>query len=300
MRVPTRKAVLSTAAVAALATSLTVGPSLAFGAGGTAAPTASATSSTSLAVVGLGSNGTRLVSFRTDTPGSSRTIAQVTGLRRDTRLVGIDYRVQDGGLYGVGEKGGIYRVNDRTGAATRTSNPAVPLDGSLYFGVDFNPAADALRIISGRGQNLRVPFAVAGSEAVVDGALTRPVVPATTPPSTEKAMRLTAAAYTNNDLDATTGTTLFDLDTQRDQVTIQSPANSGSTAATGALGFDAPTNTGMDIYSELRQDGRTVDLLPYAVSGGKFYRVNLLTGAATSVGTLGDRTVSDLALPLDQ
>jgi Domain of unknown function (DUF4394) len=44
---------------------------------------------------------------------------------------------------------------------------------------------------------------------------------------------ITAVAYTNNDLDPNTGTTLFDVDTTLNQVAIQSPPNNGSLVAVG-------------------------------------------------------------------
>ena len=292
MRVLSRTAI-TLAAAAAVAASVTVGPSVAFGAG-------AAASDDALQVVGLAGAGSRLVSFSTDTPGSFKGMGKIKGLTDgDTKLVGIDYRVQDGALYGVGNAGGVYRVDERTATVTRLSNPALPLDGSPRYGVDFNPAANALRVISEQGQNLRLPFATEGAAAITDTPLTRPVVPATNPATSEPALGLTGAAYTNNDLDLTTATTLFDIDTVRNQVTLQSPANSGLTAATGDLGVDAAPGTGFDIYSRLA-GGKTVELLPYAVSGGVLYDVDLLTGAASAVGTLGDKTIADLAIPLGQ
>jgi Domain of unknown function (DUF4394) len=36
----------------------------------------------------------------------------------DTELIGIDYRVQDGKLYGVGDAGGIYVIDPSTAVAT--------------------------------------------------------------------------------------------------------------------------------------------------------------------------------------
>ena len=293
MRIPSRTTALTAAAAALLAGAATAGPSLA-----TAGPSASAHEA-ALEVVGLAGRGTRLVSFSTDAPGDFRGLGRIKGLDGDSRLVGIDYRVQDGALYGVGDGGGVYRIEERGAQATRLSNPRLPLDGSFYYGVDFNPAANALRVISEKGQNLRLPLATEGAAAVEDTPLTRPVSPATTPPTSEPALGLTGAAYTNNDLDLTTSTSLFDIDTQRDQVTLQSPANSGLTAATGDLGVDAPSATGFDIYSRL-ESGKTVELRPDAVAGGRLYDVDLLAGAATAVGALGDRTVTDLAMPLGQ
>ena len=101
----------------------------------------------------------RLVSFRECNPTRAHDIGSVYGLQApDTMLVGIDFRVQDGQLYGVGNGGGIYTIDTYTAVATLVSKLTVGLDG-YFFGVDFNPAANALRIISNTGQNLRQPFA---------------------------------------------------------------------------------------------------------------------------------------------
>ena len=115
-------------------------------------------SANSLKVIGLTDDG-RLVKFRSDKPSRSQEIGFVTGLvGNDVALVGIDFRVQDGLLYGVGNGGGVYTIDRRTGVASFVNslnfngNP-VALSGS-FFGVDFNPAADRLRIISDTGQNL--------------------------------------------------------------------------------------------------------------------------------------------------
>ena len=113
----------------------------------------------SLQVVGLTAD-QRLTCFRANSPGRARTIGIVSNLQTDTRLVGIDYRPADGNLYGVGNQGGIYTVDPATASASLVSRinvAGVPLALSgVSFGVDFNPAADRLRIVSDTGQNLRV------------------------------------------------------------------------------------------------------------------------------------------------
>ena len=106
-----------------------------------------------LRVIGLTDDG-RLVSFRARSPERTRDIGYVTGFTgADTALVGIDFRVQNGKLYGVGNGGGVYTIDPRTAEATFVNALTVPLAGTL-FGVDFNPAADRLRIVSDAGQNL--------------------------------------------------------------------------------------------------------------------------------------------------
>src|SRR5262245_9063422 len=249
-----------------------------------------------LRVVGLTGDG-RLVSFTSTSPWKVTNRGRVGGLQGDAALVGIDYRVQDGKLYGVGDRGGIDTLNVRTARATRVSQLTVPLAGTT-FGVDFNPAANRLRVVSDTGQNLRhnlddpAGLPAAGTTAV-DGALTYP-------PATTAATGVTGAAYTNNDLDPNTATTLFDLDTNLDQVAVQSPANAGSLAPTGKLLVDGGTGAGFDVYSRLRNGTAKESTALAALQVGRrsgLYQIAPLTGEARLVGWFPTRhQVVDLAI----
>jgi hypothetical protein len=251
----------------------------------------------SLQVVGLTADG-RLVSFSSERLRSVASIGKVSGLEGDRSLVGVDYRVQDGQLYGVGNKGGIYTLSTRTAKATKVSQLSVALAGAR-FGVDFNPAANRLRIISDTGQNLRHniddPMGMpAAGKTAADGTLSYP-------PMTAPATGVTAAAYTNNDLDPATATTLFDLDTSLDQVSVQSPANAGSLAPTGKLGVDAGSSAGFEIHSPRR--GGTPTALATLQVGQRsgLYKVDLVSGRAKAVGTFPARhRIVDLAIQVDQ
>jgi hypothetical protein len=250
--------------------------------------------SDNLSAIGLTSDD-RLIRFKVNRPGRPSTIGTISGLSGDTRLVGIDYRVQDGKLYGVGNAGGVYTLSTDNGRARRVSQLTVALSGTS-FAVDFNPAADRLRILSDRGQNLRHNVNPDGS-TLTDTALAYP-------PAADTTTGVVAAAYTNNDLDPNTGTTLFDLDTKLGQMALQSPANSGQLAVVGKLGAGAGPDAGFDIYAPIRS-GRAVDGVGYAVltDGPRtsLYAISLITGASDRVGTFpGGLSVADLALPLDQ
>ncbi|GAA3570781.1 DUF4394 domain-containing protein [Microlunatus spumicola] len=247
---------------------------------------------------GLSDGGTRLVRFDTDKPGKAKRTKAITGLVGDTALVGIDRRVQNGKLYGVGNQGGLYTLSTSSAKATSVGELTVELDGTS-FGVDFNPVANALRIVSDTGQNLRQPFGEgdgATAATVTDGSLAY-----ATPTGPVAATGVGGAAYTNNDLAAATATTLFVLDTAQDQIAIQSPANAGTLAATGKLGVDAGAEVGFDIFSDIKS-GRTNSVEGYATvtAGGKtsFYTVDLLTGDIDKVGSL-PYSVTDLAVDLD-
>ncbi|GAA2539286.1 DUF4394 domain-containing protein [Pseudonocardia hydrocarbonoxydans] len=244
-------------------------------------------------------DGSTLVGFDTTDAGSVYEIGEVP-LDKDSRLVGIDYRVQDGGLYGVGDLGGLYLIDDENADSELIGQLTVALVGD-DFAVDFNPAANALRILSDTGQNLRQPFATTPLAATVaDTPLTNPAVaPAT---GTVPALGVNGAAYTNNDLDAGTATTLFDLDTTLDRVAVQSPANAGTLAPTGSLPADIGSDVGFDIYTSLTDgvaDGNTAFATVEVDGERHLWVVDVLTGGATDIGTL-DYDVTDLAVQLDQ
>ena len=115
---------------------------------------------------------------------------------------------------------------------------------------------------------------------------------------------VSGAAYTNNDADPDTATTLYDIDSALDQVVIQSPANAGLLAATGKLGVTTDAAVGSDIYSTIR-NGTTVGVEAYAslTVGGRsrFYSVELFTGNTTSEGSFSRKNqVTAIAIPLNQ
>ncbi|MEO6026292.1 MAG: DUF4394 domain-containing protein [Candidatus Binatia bacterium] len=242
-----------------------------------------------LRMVGL-TDDQRLVHFRECNPARTKSAGAVSGLIGDTALIGIDFRVQNGKLYGVGDTGGVYIVDPETAVATLDSQLTVALSGTT-FGVDFNPAADRLRVISDTGQNLRHDLNT-DTTTLDTGLAYVPAAVAT----------IAAGAYTNNDLDPTTATTLFDVDTNLDQIAVQSPANSGTLAPSGKLTLDVDAGAGFDITTSLR-GGVAVGNRGFATLAAAgipgLYRVNLLTGKATLIGKF-DTTVVDLAIPLDQ
>jgi Domain of unknown function (DUF4394) len=241
----------------------------------------------------------KLVRFEVDNPRDACKIGKVR-LADDDEVIGIDFRVQNGKLYGVGDQGGIYVLSTRDASARKVSQLTVALAGNS-FDVDFNPAANRLRVVSDTGQNLRHNIDdPAGAPAA---GMTATDTMLTTPPATTATLGVTAAAYTNNDLDPATATTLLDINTNLDQVVVQSPANAGLLAPTGALGVDAGIEAGFDISSKLRDD-RTVDNRGFAVlqvdSRSRVYKINLLTGEADLQGSFRELKVVDLALPLDR
>lgn len=251
-----------------------------------------------LRIAGLTADG-QLVCLDDRKPGKVQVVGSINGLSGDTRLVGIDYRPQDGLLYGVGDAGGLYRVDTDTAVATMVGQLKDAMGVSIAlvgtrFGVDFNPAANALRIVSDAGQNLRQSFGNLGTG--------NPLAPTAVDMPLVGAAGVIAAAYTNNDLSPLTGTTLFDLNAT--QVLLQSPPNNGNLAPTGSLTVtaDAGTDAGFDIYSVLRGDVTVAQraLAALTVDGqAMLYEVDLLTGKAKARSRIGANVV-DIAVPLTQ
>jgi hypothetical protein len=201
----------------------------------------------------------------------------ITGLAAGERIVSIDIRPTTQMLYGVGDAGGVYRI-DAMGMATMVGMlDAAP--GSAALGIDFNPAADlsggaSLRVITGTGQNYA--FNVNnGTNASGEGA-----IPGGHP----------SVAYANNDTDPATGTALYYIDVQNDLLKVATGNFNNTMAApitittVGALGVDANGISGFDI---------TVGNMAYAsftdADTGKsmLYGINLATGAATAMGSFG-------------
>ena len=186
----------------------------------------------------------------------------------------------------------LYTVDAASGAATAVGATfATALSGTV-FGVDFNPAADKLRVVSNTGQNLRVN-ADTGAIAGVDTVLAYD--PATydagvggTPPTPN----IVAAAYTQNPPasgSTTPVTTLYDIDGTLNLLTTQGTSsdntgtdlvspNTGKLFAIDKLGFTSGTNPAFDI-----EPG--TDLALVAV-GNKLYSVSLTTAGTFTTGNL--------------
>lgn len=233
----------------------------------------------------------RLIQFSLDgTLLTENDRGALSGFVTDSALVGIDFRPLNGQLIGVGNAGGVYSIGLKTGNLTLINRLSVALNGT-QFGVDFNPTVDRIRIVSNTGQNLRHNPNTGGT-TLEDLALNYT--------AGVTASGIVSAAYTNNDANTDTGTTLFNLDATLDQVVIQSPPNNGSLAATGKFGLDVGTVAGFDIRSRVNGSGVTANagFAVLDVGGVKsLYSVNLLDGSVTALADFTNPVI-DLSLPI--
>lgn len=215
-------------------------------------------------------------------PAKVLTRVRMQGLADGEQLVGIDFRVARGVLFGLSSRGQLYTINVATGALTAVGE-AVPLPAGSRFGFDFNPAADRIRLVSDTGANQR-RHPDTGVLVMNDAALA--YVAAQTVPT------VTAAAYTYNKRDEklttnyaldVAGGTLLMQGSKEGAVPAVSP-NSGQLTVVGELGTGAVDDAAFDIsdvhntaLAALRSKGQT-----------RLYQVNLDTGAANLIGKLGN------------
>ncbi|MFW1952928.1 DUF4394 domain-containing protein [Acinetobacter beijerinckii] len=187
----------------------------------------------------LTSNG-MISSIDRATPNKIVSNLKITGLESGDELVGIDYRPKDGKLYAVGLLGNLYTLNPNTGKASflrkliADSTDDAPFskimgDANLIT-VNFNPAADRLRVISNTGQNLRIN--VDTGVTITDGTIKL----------AEGTATVVAGAYTNA-FAGTASTKLYSIDQNSDRIYLQN-ANAGTLGVSAALGADINTNGG--------------------------------------------------------
>jgi len=236
----------------------------------------------------------RLVTFDRADPALDTAIA-ISGLQAGETVVGIDIRAggaTPGELYALSSAGRLYTINTTTGAATLkstlaadasdTSDAFTALSGT-QFGVDFNPVADRLRVVSDTGQNLRID---ADTGATITDA----------PLTSGGAARagVSGAAYTNA-FSTACRTSLYYIDATTDQLLTTSDPNGGVVTVVGALGVD--TTAVGDFEIATAADGTNNGNAVLVVGGvPTSYQISLTTGAATSTGAVTRLDTNELVL----
>ena len=265
----------------------------------------------------------RIVQFAVGTPGTlvNGTPSAITfpAGATDTDLVGIDYRPRGNTLFAVGSGGTFYTLTPPatppgTFTATRVNTPAMnPFTGTpTSFGFDFNPTVDRIRVVNnsdgvaiddGNYNNYRFN---PDNGAQVDGNHGQVAEPPPFPAGVQgdgdlryadmSMPNIVASAYTNN-FDGATTTTLFSIDAMTNNVTTQNPPNLGTQNVVGPLGVDTTDLAGFDI------EGGTgtayAALQPTGDAESSFYRVDLMSGAATAPTVNPNQVGPDGTPPLE-
>jgi hypothetical protein len=270
--------------------------------------------------ISLSSDGTQLMRYTTNNPGTTTNV-NISNIALTETLVGIDGRPQTGQLYGLGvdalaNTASLYLIDPQTGIASLVgvsgqiafveSNGITPVDlpaNIAGYGFDFNPTVDRIRVVTGTGLNFRInPI----SGAPIDGNLNISPAPDGINPDgplnglPAGSTGIAATAYTNSYGQVLSGgtTSQYAIDAASDQLFIQNPPNAGTqtnplSLALGGAPLDFSDVNGFDIASgtSVATSGTPATGDGYAalIIGGVtgLYKIDLASGNTTSLGAIG-------------
>ena len=231
----------------------------------------------------------RLFTFNGNSPGTFISNIAITGLNPNEQLVGIDIRPADGLLYGVGTTGTasrLVRINTMTGAVTTVGTGfAPPLAFQTFYGVDFDPTTDRLRVIGFNDINIRIN-PVNGTLAGTDPNIA--FAPGDRNFGDNPAVDMIAysdPAARNENLGEPA--VLYGIDTANGVLVIIS--SNGQLTTVGPLGQFLSTSAGLDF------DFATGDLI--ATYNDGVYRINIFTGEAVFQGSLPTGGIDGMTIP---
>jgi len=222
--------------------------------------------------------GGRLVSFRVNEPGTVSN-KPITGLAAGEKILNIDFRPANAGMYGLGSTSRVYTINSTTGLATVVGDGTAftPAVSGQAHGFDFNPVADKIRVHTDVDQNLRLD-PITGKVTMLDGVLTFGAADV----NFGQSPNVIGTAYTNSVTPAPATTILYGIDSTRNLLVRLPTPNDGTVETVGALGVDVDHVGGFDI-------GRLGTAYAALTVGPEvaLYTIDLATGAATKLGGIG-------------
>ncbi len=196
----------------------------------------------------------------------------ITGL--DAPLLGIDLRPADKMLYGLTRMGSLVTIDLQTGRAMAKAKLSEPAPSGMTAVVDFNPAADRLRVIGADGTNYRIN--------VDDGkvAVDKPLSYAAGDLNAGQKPMVVAGAYTNS-FAGTKETTLYDIDARTGAYARQAPPNDGILNSLTRLTADGSAVPAFDIRADGAGGNQGMVMM-----GGKLYALDPASGTARDLGAV--------------
>jgi Ca2+-binding RTX toxin-like protein len=240
-----------------------------------------------------GESSPRLLTTTTAAPGTVAASVQVTGFGSGETPQALDLRPATGELVLLtvkGTVGKLYRLDPTTGAASAAltlaadpadvASPYTGIAAASSYGIDVNPVADRVRLVTQTGENMRVN---PSTGLVITDTAINPGSP-----------DISAVAYTNPFAGALS-TTLYAYNYATDQLAIINPPNNGTLNTVGSSGVvsQEDINDGLDITTT------NTAYAAHRVAGAyNLYTMDLATGASTLVGAIanGATPIRDIAV----
>src|SRR5215470_5269012 len=194
---------------------------------------------------------------------ATRKVTSKADVKSAGPLLGIDVRPADGMLYGVAGDGTIVTIDPKSGQATMKSKMSETLKPGVGATVDFNPAADRLRVMGSDGTSLRVN--VDDGKATVDGSHKYKDGDA----NAGKTPKVIAGAYTNS-YKGTQATALYNIDAATGALVTQAPPNDGVLNTVGSLGVTLSGPVAFNIVASQPDKNEA-----WLVTGGALHAVHL-------------------------
>ena len=235
-----------------------------------------------------------LISFDATTPGTLSSDVALTGLAAGEFLIGIDYRPATNTLYSVAispTTSRVVTINPGTGAITSVGAGFVPLlPTAPFYGFDFNPVPDRIRVINTAGTSIRLN-PNDGAFAATD----TPLAYVVGDPGAGAAPQVAQVAYSNSFAGATV-TTLYGIDFATDVLVRIGGVDGTPSPNLGALTTIGPLDVATSSPAggfDIQAGSNTASAVLRAGAASNFYRIKLGTGAATLVGAVGGGATVD-------
>jgi hypothetical protein len=254
----------------------------------------------------FGLSGDRLIAFPANNPAMITQSPVITGVAMGQTLVGLDFRPATGQLYAMGYNAAtgaanLYTLDRATGAATTIGSSPLTLNANISdFGFDFNPTVDRIRVTGSDNSNYRL-HPVTGVLVATDGNLAY----AATDANAAADPNVVASAYTNSYIGATS-TTLYNFDATLNVLVTQIPPNNGTLNTIGGSGLalnalDASVDVDITFDANMSANMAFLAANTGVSNNDDLYSLNLTTGAATLLGSIGNGLpVRDIAVVIDR
>ena len=237
----------------------------------------------------------KLVLFDPAAPSVLLDLFTSTGIISGETVLGLDFRPATGQLYALGSTNQVYTVSLTTGAATPIGPAFSPALSGVEFGIDINPVADRVRVVSDADENFRL-----NPDTGATTATDTPLAYAAGDPNEGANPNLVGSAYTNS-FAGSALTTLYGIDSALDALILQGSVNgspispnAGQLYTVGALGVDATDEVGFDVTSS---GTAYASLTAPGGADSQLYNVDLPSGAATLIGTVaGGEVIRGMAV----